>query len=252
VRSRAESDRLLFGRLADPRDPLDEAALVERFLPLARSVAARYAGGVEPFDDIFQVACMALVKAINRYDVDRGRAFSSYAVPTIAGEIKRYYRDRTWIIHVPRDVQEMTLALERARETLETELARAPTVEELARHLGILAEDVLEARHAEYARYTDSLDAPWDDEDDGATRSDRMGIDEPGFAAAEQRADIGLLSRVLPQRSRDILRLRFELELTQDEIGREVGLSQMQVSRILRTSLELLRHHADHRAARAA
>ena len=252
MRSRAESDRVLFRRLADPRDPLDEAALTERFLPLARSVAARYAGGGEPFEDIFQVACMALVKAISRYDVERGRAFSSYAVPTIAGEIKRYYRDRTWSVHVPRDVQERTLALESAREALETELSRAPTVDELARHMGIRAEDVLEARQALYARHSDSLDAPWgDDERDGPVAA-RMGIDEPGFAAAEQRADIGLLSRVLPQRSRLILQLRFELELTQDEIGHEIGLSQMQVSRILRTSLELLHRHAEHRAEQAA
>jgi len=126
---RLRADRVLFERLGAKGDPVDRELLVERFLPLARSIAARYVRRGESYDDIFQVACLALIKAVDRYDPERGQAFSSYAVPTIAGEIKRYYRDRTWHVHVPRDLQDLTLRVDRSIAELQRETARSPTVD---------------------------------------------------------------------------------------------------------------------------
>jgi RNA polymerase sigma-B factor len=214
-RRRLEEDRLLFERYGDARDPVDRELLVERFLPLARSLAARYQRSGEPFDDIFQVASLGLVKAIDGFDVTRGRAFSTYAVPTIVGEIKRYYRDRTWTIHVPRDLQELTLAVSRAATALEREHGCKPTVDQVAERLGVSDEDVLEALQAKRARRAGSLDAP-------------------RFEQAEARALLGSLMSGLTPRDRLVVRLRFERDLTQQQIGDHVGISQMQVSRILR------------------
>jgi RNA polymerase sigma-B factor len=245
---RVKADRVLFERLADQRDPVDRELLVERFLPLARSVASRYQRRGEPFDDVFQVACIGLVNAIDRYDPRRGRAFSSFAVPTIAGEIKRYYRDKTWSVHVPRDLQELTLAVERACIDLEKQLARSPTVGEIAGRLEVDAEDVVEALQARCAKRSDSLDGPTHvDDESGGTVGDHIAVHEVGFTRAEHRADLRTLARVLTPRERLALRLRFEHDLTQQEIGDRLGVSQMQVSRILRSSLQRLRAHAEQR-----
>jgi RNA polymerase sigma-B factor len=245
---RVMADRALFERLADQHDPVDRELLVERFLPLARSVASRYQRTGEPFEDVFQVACIGLVNAVDRYDPSRGRAFSSFAVPTIAGEIKRYYRDKTWSVHVPRDLQDLTLAVERARNDLETQLARSPTVSEIADRLGVDAEDVVEALQARHAKRSDSLDEPKHlDNDPGATVGDHIAVHETGFSQAEDRADLRILARVLTPRERLALRLRFEHDLTQQEIGDRLGISQMQVSRILRSSLQRVRAHAEQR-----
>ena len=130
------ADRRLFARLRDERDPLDRDAVVERFLPLARQLAARYQRAEEPFDDVFQVACFGLVKAVDRFDADRGVAFSSYAVPTITGEIKRHFRDKAWAVRVPRDLQELALRVERVTGDLTRDLGRRPTVEEVATAIG--------------------------------------------------------------------------------------------------------------------
>ena len=242
---RATADRLLFERLADRRDPVDREMLVERFLPLARSLAARYRRGSEPFDDVFQVACVGLVNAVDRYDPARGQAFSSFAVPTIAGEIKRHYRDRTWTIRVPRDLQELTLKVERARGALEAELGHSPTATEIAERLDVDEEDVIEALQARQAMQAASLDVPaGTDGDATVTVGELVGTPEEGFGRAETRADLEILSRVLRPRERFVLRLRFEQDLTQQEIGEIVGISQMQVSRILRSSVERLREHA--------
>jgi RNA polymerase sigma-B factor len=238
---RRDEDRALFERCADPTDPLDRDALVVRFLPLARSIASRYAHAGEPFDDVFQVACVGLLKAIDRFDVAKDRAFSSFAVPTISGEIKRYFRDRTWSVHVPRDLQDRTLAVERASSELQTERSRAPTVSEIAERLGIEDEEVLEALHARRARRSDSLDAPLRLDDEDTTVGNVVAVREPGFDAAERRADLDGQLRVLTSRERLVLRLRFEHDLTQCEIGERIGVSQMQVSRILRASIERLR-----------
>jgi RNA polymerase sigma-B factor len=245
---RANADRELFERLADEHDPVDREALVERFLPLARSIASRYLRRGEQFDDIFQVACLALVRAIDRYDPSRGQAFSSYAVPTIAGEIKRHYRDRTWTVHVPRDLQDLSLSVDRAIGQAEHELGRSPTVPEISERLGIEDADVLEALQARHAHSAVSLDAPaHDDDDSAATVGSRLGADEQGFALAELRADIRTLEEVLTPRERTVVNLRFFADLTQQDIGERVGLSQMQISRILRSAVARLRAHARRR-----
>ena len=247
---RVREDRALFERLAERGDPADREILVERFLPLARSLAARYARADEPFDDIFQVACMGLVKAVDRFDLARDRAFSSFAVPTIAGEIKRYYRDKTWAVRVPRDLQDLALAVDRAARDLEGQLSRTPTVAELAAALAVDDEDVLEALHAGHSRFAASLDAPRGEDDDrSSTLADAVATHDDGFARAEQRATLQRAMAVLTPRERRILRLRFEHDLTQEQIGRHVGLSQMQVSRILRQSIARLRAAQAHRTA---
>jgi RNA polymerase sigma-B factor len=242
---RLRDDRELFERYLDEHDAVDRELLVERFLPLARSLAARYVRNGEAFDDIFQVACLGLVKAIDGFDVSRGRAFSSYAVPTIVGEIKRYYRDRTWTVHVPRDLQEMTLAVDRAAAALEHELSHKPTVGDIARRLQVDDETVLEALQAKHARRAGSLSAPRrEDDEPGASVADAIGVAEDGFEQAETRAMLRSLMTGLSPRDRLVVRLRFERDLTQREIGDHVGISQMQVSRILRRCIARLRERA--------
>jgi RNA polymerase sigma-B factor len=243
--NRAEEDRALFARYLDQRDPVDREMLVERFLPLARQLARRYQRPDEPFDDLFQVACLGLVNAIDRFDLERDVAFSSYAVPTILGEIKRYFRDRTWSVHVPRDLQELALKVDRVVSELDLELHRKPTVAEIAEKIGADEEDVLEALEASGAYRATSLQASWgEDDDSGDTLGDCLGIEERGFAAAEDRATIERLMRSITPREREVLRLRFSADLTQAEIGERVGVSQMQVSRILRQSVTRLRAYA--------
>jgi RNA polymerase sigma-B factor len=245
-RERLREDQELFARYADKHDPVDRDLLVERFMPLARSLASRYLRRDEPFDDIFQVACLGLLKAIDGFDVSRGRAFSSYAVPTIVGEIKRHYRDRTWVVHVPRDLQDLTLSVDRTLQQLERELLRKPTVTEIADKLHVTDEDVLEALQASRAHGVGSLDAPVRDEEDPAsTLGEQIGTPEPGFARAEQRAVLGRLMTVLSARDRLVLLLRYEQDLTQEQIGQRVGISQMQVSRVLRQCIVKLRGVAE-------
>jgi RNA polymerase sigma-B factor len=245
-RERLREDQELFARYADKHDPVDRDLLVERFMPLARSLAARYLRRDEPFDDVFQVACLGLLKAIDGFDVARGRAFSSYAVPTIVGEIKRHYRDRTWMVHVPRDLQDLTLSVARALQQLERELLRKPTVTEIADKLEVSDEDVLEALQASRAHRVGSLDAPvHDEEEPSSTVGEQIGTPEPGFRCAEHRAMLSRLMTVLSARDRLVLRLRYEQDLTQEQIGERVGISQMQVSRVLRQCIVKLRSVAE-------
>jgi RNA polymerase sigma-B factor len=246
---RAHEDRALFERYLDRRDPVDRELLVERFLPLARQLARRYQRPEEPFDDLFQVACLGLVKAIDRFDLSRDVAFSSYAVPTILGEIKRYFRDRTWSVRVPRDLQELALRVDRKVTELSTDLRRQPTVDEIAEAVGIEAEQVLEALEAAGAYRATSLSLPRNGEDDGGeTLGDSVGISEDGFALAEDRATLERLLQTVSPREREVLRMRFEEDLTQAEIGEVIGVSQMQVSRIIRQSLQRLRTVAEARS----
>jgi RNA polymerase sigma-B factor len=239
---RSSEDRALFERYLDKRDPVDRELLVERFLPLARQLARRYQRPEEPFDDLFQVACLGLVKAIDRFDLSRDVAFSSYAVPTILGEIKRYFRDRTWSVRVPRDLQELALRVDRKVSELSTDLRRQPTVKEIAQAAGIEEEDVLEALEASGAYRATSLSTPRGNEDEaGETLGDTVGTAEEGFGLAENRATLEQLMRAVTPREREVLRLRFEEDLTQAEIGERIGVSQMQVSRIIRQSIARLR-----------
>ena len=239
---RAQHDARLFGRMEDASDPVDRSAVIEQFLPLARSVAHQHAHGDVPFDDIFQIACFALIKAVDRYDADQGTAFSSFAVPTMVGEIKRYYRDRTWSVRPPRGLQELVQRVDREIERARTKDGRSPSVGDLAERLGLTDEEILEALEARPARHATSLDVPVAEESDGAaTLGDMTGSVDPGFARAEDRADLDEVLRFLTERERTALRLRFQHGRTQQEIGDEIGVSQMQVSRILRGALERAR-----------
>ena len=241
-RERAQHDRVLFERYLDRRDPVDREMLVERFLPLARQLARRYQRPDEPFDDLFQVAGLGLVKAIDRFDLDREVAFSSYAVPTILGEIKRHFRDRTWSVRVPRDLQELALRVDKKVGQLSTDLRRQPTVPEIAVATGATEEDVLEALEASGAYRATSLETPRGGEDEaGDTLGDTVGRAEEGFGLAEDRATLAQLLRAVTPREREVLRLRFEDDLTQGEIGERIGVSRMLVSRIIRQSIARLR-----------
>ena len=237
------ADRRLFARLRNERDPVDRDAVVERFLPLARQLAARYQRPGEPFDDVFQVACFGLVKAVDRFDADRGVAFSSYAVPTITGEIKRHFRDHAWAVRPPRDLQELALRVERVVGELTRDRGHQPSVDDVAYAIGVEPEHVLEAMQASGAYRATSLDAPRGrgDDEPGTTLGDTVGRIENGFDRAEQRALLSELMRSLTLRERNVVRLRFDHDLTQAEIGERIGVSQMQVSRILRQSLMRLR-----------
>jgi RNA polymerase sigma-B factor len=190
-----------------------------------------------------QVAALGLVKAVERFDPDRGVAFSSYAVPTILGELKRHFRDRTWSIRVPRDLQELALKVDRVIGELWREQRRQPVVSEVAERLEVSEEEVLDAMEASGAYRATSLDAPrpGGDEEPGETVGEAYGAEESGFARAEERATLELLMRALSPREREVLRLRFERDLTQAEIGERIGVSQMQVSRIIRQAIGRLR-----------
>jgi RNA polymerase sigma-B factor len=246
------SEQWLLDRYRRDGDVAAREELVRRMAPLVRRVAGTYhARGHE--DDLLQVAWMGLVKAIDRYDVSRGGAFSSFAVPTMAGEVKRYYRDRTWSVHVPRDLQDLTLDVERARAELERELSRSPTVPEISERLGIEDEEVVEALQARHAHRAASLDAPVRDDDlSVGTVGEALGQPEDGFARAEARADLEILGRVLTPRERLVLRLRFERDMTQQEIGDRLGVSQMQISRIVRSAIARQREYAEQRRSVAA
>ena len=242
---RPAEDRALFARYLDRGDPVDRDMLIERFLPLARQLARRYERPDVPFDDVFQVACVGLIHAIDRFDLERGVAFSSYAVPTILGEIKRYFRDRTWSVRVPRDLQDLALKVDRAIRDLTVRLHREPTVAEIVDKVGITEEEVVEAVAAYGALRSSSLDEPARAGDDDDTLGDALGIEEEGYGGAEDRATIAVLMRGITPREREILRLRFTEELTQAEIAAIVGVSQMQVSRIIRQALARLRSYAE-------
>jgi RNA polymerase sigma-B factor len=239
---RARHDRSLFARLAADGDPYAREALVERYLPLARSLALRYQRSSEPLDDLMQVASLGLVKAIDGFDSDRPVAFSSYAVPTILGEIKRHFRDRTWAVRVPRGLQEMSARVDRAIGELSENMLRQPSVAEIAVRLGVDEEDVLEALQAGNAYRSVSFETPRTvGDDDAATLADAVGADEPGFERAECRATLATLLAAISPREQEVLRLRFEEDMTQAEIGARVGVSQMQVSRIIRQAITRLR-----------
>ena len=222
-------------------EPGARRELIERYMPLARSLALRYRRASEPLDDLIQVASVGLVKAVDRWDPGRGLAFSSYAVPTILGELRRYFRDSTWDVRPARDMQELCLAVEEARDALWVDLGRSPTVADLAKHLDRAPEQVMEALQASDGRSLRSLDAPvHEDEGDSASAGDLIGDHDPGYARVEAVATIEQMTAILDDRAREILRLRFEEDMLQSEIAARVGCSQMHVSRIIRSSLERL------------
>jgi RNA polymerase sigma-B factor len=233
-------------RYHEHADPIAREQLVERFLPLARQLARRYQRGGEQLDDLVQVASLGLIKAVDRFDPARETAFSSFAVPTILGELKRHFRDKGWSVRVPRDLQELAVKVDRIGDEMSRELGRAPTPAEIGERVGATVEQVLEAREASGAYRAVSLDRPrTDDDEDGDSYADAVGEDDPGYRVAEAAATMERLMRVLSEREREVLRLRFAEDLTQSEIGARVGVSQMHVSRLIRQSIARLRDEAE-------
>ena len=240
---RAE-ERWLFARYQRHGDRSAQETLVNRFLPLARQLARRYANSNEPLEDLIQVASLGLLKAIDRFDPTRATAFSSFAVPTILGELKRHFRDKGWSLRVPRDLQELAVRVDRVTDDLESELGRAPTSDEIARRIGISTERVLDAREASAAYRAVSLDHPRDDAEAGDDLVDVIGVEDPGYRLADDAATVERLMSVLSDREREVLRLRFAEDLTQSEIGARVGVSQMHISRLIRQAVDQLREAA--------
>ena len=236
----AADSQELFERWRQDRDRQARDELIARFLPLARKLARRYTQSSEPYDDLVQVASLGLVKAVERFDPDRGFAFTSFAVPTIVGELKRYFRDTGWAIHVDRGAQERARKINEARQAISARIGRPPRVDELAQYLELSEEEVLDGLQVAEAYGTVSLDAPVAGEED-ASRLDVMGDEDMRLGLVDDQTTIFAAARHLPQREREILFLRFGEDLTQSEIAERVGVSQMQVSRLLRRSLQRLR-----------
>jgi RNA polymerase sigma-B factor len=238
-----EDPTLLFERWQRDGDRHAREALAERFMPLARSLARRYLGAQEPIEDLIQVAYLGLIKAIDRFDATRGNGFPAYAVPTILGELRRHFRDTGWAVHVPRSSQERALEVERAGEALTSCDGRAPTVGEIAQYLECAQEEVLDALQVTRARGAVSLDAPRPGGEDGELepRSESIGSDDEAYELVEERSAVTHALASLSAREQRVVRLRFEQEMTQSQIAAEVGLSQMQISRVLRYSLERMR-----------
>ncbi len=235
-------DQSLLVRYHEEGDLDAREELVLRFMPLARQLASRYRHSGEALDDLVQVACVGLLKAVDRYDPERGSGFARYAVPTMLGELKRHFRDKGWALRVPRATQELTLKVSDALGSLPAKLGRSPRPRDVAEAIGVSVEEVLEAMEAATAYDTSSLDAPrpgaGDDED--WTHGDALGDEDHGYELVEVGEALRGTLDALPARERLILRLRFERDMTQAEIAECVGVSQMHVSRLLRRSLDRL------------
>ena len=237
--------RELFER-AHRGDAAARERLVDQFLALARRLARRYHRSSEPFDDLVQVANLGLIKAIDRFDPSRGVAFTSFAVPTILGELKRHFRDTGWAVHVPRALHERALRVDTTQRLLEGRLGRSPDVHEIAAELRLDLEDVLDAMQASGAYEALSIDAPGhSDEGDHDGLVESLGQEDSGIELAEERATVAATIKRLPIRDRQVLELRFGRDMTQTEIAKRIGVSQMQVSRIIRRALDRLREMAD-------
>lgn len=241
----------LFARLREHGDLTARDVLATMFLPLAKRLAQRYVRSSEPREDLVQVASVGLLKAIDRFDPRRGNNFTSFAIPTVLGELRRYFRDATWAVHVPRSAQERAAAIDAAQEELRGERHTAPTVDEIAEYLQISAEDVLGGLLASRAYDADSLDAPAARGEDGEGRSglEEIGADDESYELIEADASAVPAIRELSRGDRRVLHMRFVGEMSQSEIAARIGVSQMQVSRILSRSLAHLRELADAPAA---
>jgi RNA polymerase sigma-B factor len=231
----------LFHRWRRHEDRRARDELIERYLPLARKLARRYASSVEPYDDLFQVASLGLVKAVERFDPALGYAFTSFAVPTIVGELKRYFRDTGWALHVDRAAQERARKISDAQQKISARTGRSPTVDELAQYLEISQEEVLDGLQTAEAFGAVSLNAPLGGDDVMSTRLESIGTEDERLSLVDDQATIFAAAKHLSERERQILYLRFGEDLTQSQIARRIGVSQMQVSRLLRRSLQRLR-----------
>jgi RNA polymerase sigma-B factor len=242
---REQTEDALFAELKRSGSAAARTELIELHLPLARNLAGRYRYTPEPRDDLEQVASLALVKAVDRFDPTRGVPFGAYAVATILGELKRHMRDTTWAVHVPRALKERILAVERAERSLSSRLGGAPTLEELAAEAGVSAEQALEALGARVAHDALPLEPPGSGEDAPAGGLFAGAEVEDFSGAVEERVTLSHALRGLRPRERTILHLRFAEDLTQTEIANRVGVSQMYVSRLLRAALEQVREQLE-------
>ena len=235
-----EDDRELLRRYHEDGDTAAREELIERHLPLVRSLARRYAGRGEALEDIEQVGAIGLIKAVDRFELSREVSLATYATPNVVGEIKRHFRDKGWAIRVPRALQELNATMSGTIERLTLKLSRSPTIAEIAAELKTTPEQVLEALEVGSAYSTVSLSAP----PAGAEELDPMetiGEEDTEFERTEDRAALAPALEVLPEREREILRMRFEEGLPQTQIAQRVGLSQMHVSRLIRKSLAAMR-----------
>jgi RNA polymerase sigma-B factor len=232
------SDEDLAGLCADQQDRLAAELLLIRYLPVARALARRYAHTTEPTEDLAQVACTAFIAALPRFNAERGSSLRAFAVPTMLGELRRYFRDSGWSVHVPRSLQESSRAVRAAVERLSARQGRPATIRELAAETQMGTAAVVEALEVGSAYRADSLDAPERGDEDAPSSGTQLRYDEDGFTRVEHRISLSRALRALPPRERKIVELRFNRELTQSEIAGALGISQMHVSRLLRRALE--------------
>ncbi|GAA4605334.1 hypothetical protein GCM10023107_71640 [Actinoplanes octamycinicus] len=216
---------------------------IEAWLPLARHLSNRYANRGEPRDDLYQVAVMGLIKAVDRFEADRGVDFAGFAIPTIIGELKRHFRDKTWSVRVPRRLQELRLAITTANNALTHDLGRSPTVADIAEYLNVTEDEVIEGLEGARAYNSTSLSTPMSDS--GTELGDTLGGMDSGFEEAELRVALGPAMASLDEREQKIISLRFYGNLTQSQIAEQVGVSQMHVSRLLTRALAKLRKQLD-------
>ena len=237
-----ESDKVLLRRYHEEGDVGAREQLIERYMSLVRSLARRYSYRGEQLDDLVQIGAIGLIKAIDRFDVNRGVELTTYATPNIIGEIKRHFRDRGWSVRVPRGLQELNIQLSKLLEQLTVQHGRSPTIPELAKAAGVTDEEVLEALESGRAYSSLSLSAGSGGDDDGELDPlESLGTEEHQYEVSEDRAVLEPGFRVLDERERRILHLRFFEGLTQSQIAQQVGISQMHVSRLIRRSLEKIR-----------
>ena len=230
-------ERTLLRRYHEEGDLEARRQLIEQAMPLVRSIAARYSYRGEPFEDLVQIGAIGLIKAIDKFDLDRGIELTAYAAPNIAGEIKRYFRDVAWMVHVPRGLRELNVQLSRLVELLTSELGRPPTNLELAKAAGVNEERVVEGLESSRAYAPLSLSAPSEGPEAGPDRVERLAADEPEYEVAENRAMLARGFNSIGERERRILRLSFFEGMTQAQIAQVVGLSQMHISRLIRSAL---------------
>lgn len=242
-------DRILLRRYHEDGDPQAREQLIERYMSLVRSLALRYSSRGEQLEDLVQIGAIGLIKAIDRFDLDRDVELTTYATPNIIGEIKRHFRDKGWAVRVPRGLQELNVRLSRLVEQLTVQLGRSPTIADLAKEAGVEEEEVVEALESGRAYSTLSLSAG---DDDNPDLLESIGTEEHQYEVSEQRAVLAPGFRVLEERERRILKLRFFDGLTQSQIAQRIGISQMHVSRLIRRSLEQIRDEidVDHTSAR--
>ena len=238
-----ESDKVLLRRYHEQGDLAARKQLIEQYMSLVRSLARRYSYRGEQLEDLVQIGAIGLIKAIDRFDVNRGVELTTYATPNIIGEIKRHFRDRGWAVRVPRGLQELNIQLSRLIEELTVQLGRSPTIAELAKSAEVSEEEVLEALESGRAYSSLSLSAGSAGHDDEGELDplESLGTEEHQYEVSEDRAVLAPGFRVLDERERKILHLRFFEGLTQSQIAQQVGISQMHVSRLIRRSLEKIR-----------